>query len=312
MTPPLLARGLVRRFGDLIAVDGLDLQADAGTCLALLGPNGAGKTTAIEMLEGLSRPDAGEISILGETWEQAAMKIREQIGVQLQTTELQEKITVQETLRLFRSFYREGGNWSEVLEIVGLEEKRTARVGTLSGGQKQRLALGCALVNKPRILFLDEPSTGLDPQARRRVWEIVEEFKHGGGTVLLTTHYMEEAERLADHVVIIDHGKTITEGSPDEIIAGLDAESILEFRLPANADGSLDDHLSLVEHLPGIASFNRIGDIVKLNVTDTQSALLALLERSRDADRPLDDIRTHRPTLEDVFVALTGRKIRDG
>lgn len=308
MNPPLLARGLVRRFGDLVAVDGVDLAAEAGTCLGLLGPNGAGKTTTIEMLEGLSAPDAGEITILGSTWREAPTAIREDIGVQLQATELQEKITVGETLRLFRSFYEKGRAWTEVLEIVGLEEKRDARVGTLSGGQKQRLALGCALVNSPRILFLDEPSTGLDPQARRRVWEIVEEFKRDGGTVLLTTHYMEEAERLADHLVIIDRGKTIAEGSPSAIIGQLDAESILEFALPPGHD----DHESLVATLPAVASAKRIGDLVKLSVTDTQSTLLALLERSRDLGVELDDIRTHRPTLEDVFVTLTGRHIRDG
>jgi ABC-2 type transport system ATP-binding protein len=206
--------GLVKRFGSLTAVDGLDLELARGICLALLGPNGAGKATTIEMLEGLTRPDAGEIEILGHSWDDDPMGIRERIGVQLQETRLQEKVTVFETLRLFRSFYQSGRDLAEVLDVVGLTDKRDARVETLSGGQHQRLSLACSLVSSPELLFLDEPTTGLDPQARRRVWEIVERFKASGGTVLLTTHYMEEAERLADDVVIIDAGKVIAKEPP--------------------------------------------------------------------------------------------------
>jgi ABC-2 type transport system ATP-binding protein len=316
------ARGLVKRYGDLVAVDGLDLTVAAGRCLGLLGPNGAGKTTAIEMLEGLTRPDAGEIAILGLAWEREGREIRERIGVQLQDTELLEKITVYESLELFRSFYRQGSRPEEVLELVGLTEKRDAWVKNLSGGQKQRLTLGCALVSRPRVLFLDEPTTGLDPQARRRVWEIVEDFKRDGGTVLLTTHYMEEAERLADDLVIVDRGRIIAAGTPAEIIASLGAESIVEVR-PTEADARAFGALDL-GRLPGVREVRRgpalaevpgtpgLNGTTALAVTNTQaciSALYALLARENLA---LEDLRTHRPTLEDVFVALTGKHLRDG
>ena len=220
--PAVRATGLVKRFGALTAVDGLDLVLERGTCLALLGPNGAGKTTTIEMLEGLQRPDAGEIEILGRAWASDPDGIRERIGVQLQETRLTEKVTVHETLRLFRSFYREGRDLAEVLDVVGLTDKRNARVETLSGGQHQRLSLACALVSRPELLFLDEPTTGLDPQARLQLWDIVDSYKRERGTVLLTTHYMEEASRLCDRVAIVDHGKIIARGTSAQLKAFFD------------------------------------------------------------------------------------------
>ena len=309
--PAVSAKGLVRRFGTVVAVDGLDLEIDAGTCLGLLGPNGAGKTTTIEMLEGLRRPDAGEIEILGMGWDRDGPRIRQRIGVQLQETMLQEKLNCDETLRVFASFYAHPRPRDEVMDIVGLVEKKGARVGTLSGGQKQRLALGCALINRPDLLFLDEPSTGLDPQARRRVWEVVEAFTSDGGTVLLTTHYMEEAERLSDRVIIIDQGRIIAEGSPQQIIDGLDAEAIVEFRIASDRNGAdLPD--GLFDDLPGAGSVRRSGDVVSFEVTDVQAAVFALLQRAKEHDVALDDLRTHRTTLEDVFVSLTGRQLRDG
>jgi ABC-2 type transport system ATP-binding protein len=306
----VLARGLVKRFGSLTAVDGLDLQLVRGTCLALLGPNGAGKTTTIEMLEGLTRPDAGEIAVLGRSWATDADEIRARIGVQLQETRLEEKVTVHETLRLFRSFYPRGRDPEEILEVVELTDKRNARVETLSGGQHQRLSLACALVSDPEVLFLDEPTTGLDPQARRRVWEIVNGFKASGGSVLLTTHYMEEAERLADDVVIVDAGRIIAEGSPAAVIGSLHAESIVELHPRDGSGRPLDDEA--LRSLVGVREVRREGAAFTLVVTDTQASVRALLAHLEQVGVELESFQTHSPTLEDVFVALTGKHLRDG
>ena len=216
----LRCAGLVKRFADVTAVNGLDLEVFKGECFGLLGPNGAGKTTTVEILEGLTPSDEGTVEILGEQWRKGDDRaLRERIGVQLQETQLAEKVTVVETLRLFRSFYQRGHDVDEVIHTVALEEKRNARVGKLSGGQKQRLAVACALVSDPELLFLDEPTTGLDPQARLSLWDIVEKFRAGGGTILLTTHYMEEASRLCDRVCIVDEGEVIAEGAPAALIA---------------------------------------------------------------------------------------------
>jgi len=306
----LRAKGLVKRFGELTAVGGIDLEIPTGTCVALLGPNGAGKTTTIEMLEGLLRPEGGSIEVLGRDWRTDPEGIRERIGVQLQETRLQEKITVLETLRLFRSFYRQGSELGRLLGMVGLTEKRDARVETLSGGQHQRLSLACALVSEPELLFLDEPTTGLDPQARRRVWEIVERFRADGGTILLTTHYMEEAERLADEVVIMDAGRVIVEGSPVAVIGSLHAQSIVQLHPRVGAAEELhnEDLLSL----PGVAEVRREGAAFILVVTDTQASVGALLGHLASLDIELDSLQTHAPTLEDVFVTLTGKHLRDG
>jgi len=215
----LRCAGLRKRFADVTAVDGLDLEVFAGECFGLLGPNGAGKTTTVEILEGLTPADEGTVEVLGQEWGSGGYSengrlLRERIGVQLQETQLAEKVTVVETLRLFRSFYKRGQSVDQVIQTVALEEKRNARVGKLSGGQKQRLAVACALVSDPELLFLDEPTTGLDPQARLSLWDVVDKFREGGGTVLLTTHYMEEATRLCDRVAIMDHGKIIALGTP--------------------------------------------------------------------------------------------------
>ena len=302
-------RQLVKRYDDVVAVDGLDLGVARGTCLALLGPNGAGKTTTIEILEGLGRPDAGEVEILGLDWRRHAQAIRTRIGAQLQETRFPDKLTVLEVLRLFRSFYRDGCNPEEVVALIELGEKRKTWTVKLSGGQRQRLALGCALVNRPELLFLDEPTTGLDPQARRHVWEVVETFKKKGGTVLLTTHHMEEAERLADDVVIIDHGKTIAEGSPRELVRSLDAESIVEYSLAEN--GAPGPAPEVLEALPGVHTVQHVNEVVSLAVSSTSEALPALLELLGHEGCALADLHTHRPTLEDVFVAHTGRHLRD-
>jgi ABC-2 type transport system ATP-binding protein len=312
LTPSALrATGLVKRYGDLTAVDGLDLTVEPGACLGLLGPNGAGKTTTIEMLEGLKVPDAGEITVLGLSWATDAAAIRERIGVQLQETKLEDKLTVAETLALFAAFYRRRRPLETVLAEVGLQEKRDARYETLSGGQKQRLALACAMVNQPDLLFLDEPTTGLDPQARRRVWEIVEEFRAAGGTVILTTHYMEEAERLSSRVMIVDQGRVIEEGAPHEVIGRLGADAIIEIHVDAasEAAGRPDD--AALHAVPGVGTIRREPGRMVLTSTAVQTTLPALLALCEASGVVVEDLHTHRPTLEDVFVARTGKQLRD-
>jgi ABC-2 type transport system ATP-binding protein len=303
--PAILTRGLVKRYGALTAVDGVDLQARTGTCLGVLGPNGAGKTTTIETLEGLTEADAGEVRVLGRTWAEGGRSLRARIGVQLQETRLPEKLTVEEVLRTFRAFYPHPKPVDEVLELVGLVEKRRARTVNLSGGQRQRLALGCAVVGDPDVLFLDEPTTGLDPQARRRVWEIVEHFKASGRTVLLTTHYMDEAERLSDDLVILDHGKVIAHGSPAAIIRSLGAENVVSLKV----DGAeLRDVIARVE---GVKEVLGVGNQLDITVQHTEAVLPRLIGIVRESGATLTDLHVHRPTLEDVFVSLTGRQLRD-
>ncbi|MFN0059024.1 MAG: ATP-binding cassette domain-containing protein [Planctomycetota bacterium] len=305
--------GLRRRFGDVVAVDGLDITLATGRCLGLLGPNGAGKTTTINILVGLERADSGTVRVLGQEFtKRTAPEILEQIGVQLQESRLDEKLTVAEVLRLFGSFYRTRRSIDEVLELVGLAEKRNARNGTLSGGQRQRLAVACALVHHPRLLFLDEPTTGLDPQARRHLWQVVTEFRARGGTVLLTTHYMDEAEHLCDDIVIIDHGKAIATGSPRQIIASLGAESLVEIELEGlDGDAASDALERELAALAGVLRVRRDAKMLSLQVGSAHVAVPAILELVKTRGYRLEHLHTHRPTLEDVFVTLTGRHLRD-
>ena len=308
--PAIRCSRLAKRYGDVVAVAGLDLTVETGECFGLLGPNGAGKTTTIEILEGLTLPDAGEVEVLGMRWGMGHDRaLRQRLGIQLQETQLADKLTVEETLRLFRSFYRDAQAVDDVLALVELEEKRGSWVNKLSGGQKQRLAVACALVSRPEFLFLDEPTTGLDPQSRRQLWDVVTAFRARGGSVLLTTHYMEEAERLCDRVAIMDHGKIIALGTPRELIASLGAEHVVEFAL---ADGagrapSVDE----LAALPGVQAVRPAPDRCALTVTAVHRAVPALLGLLERRGAELSMLATHHATLEDVFVSLTGRQLRD-
>jgi ABC-2 type transport system ATP-binding protein len=306
--PALAVRALHKRYGDVVAVDGLDLQVHPGECFGLLGPNGAGKTTTIEICEGLLEPDSGEVEVLGRRWSTHERELRHLLGIQLQETQLAEKLTVRETVRLFRSFYRRGREPADVIALVQLEEKTRSRVGALSGGQKQRLALACALVGDPQLLFLDEPTTGLDPQARRQLWELIGELRAGGRTIVLTTHYMEEAERLCDRVAIVDHGRAIALGTPRELVQSLGADHVVEFAL---GDGVVLDTEALAG-IQGVQGIRSDQGTWALTVAELHLAVPAILAELDRRGATLAELRTHSATLEDVFVSLTGRHLREG
>jgi ABC-2 type transport system ATP-binding protein len=306
--PPLRLRGLRKAYKDVVAVAGLDLEVHAGECFGLLGPNGAGKTTTIEICEGLTEPDAGVVEVLGMQWDTHASALRQRLGIQLQETQLSDKLSVEETVRLFRSFYHQGPSPREVIALVHLEEKTRSRVGQLSGGQKQRLALGCALVGDPELLFLDEPTTGLDPQARRQLWEQIEQFKQEGRTILLTTHYMDEAERLCERVAIMDHGQVIAQGTPRELVASIGADQVVEFSVQA-AESTLDT--AALEVIEGVRKVRAENGNVLLHVSELHLAVPALLDELSRQGACLAELRTHSASLEDVFVTLTGRHLRD-
>ena len=307
-TAALRVGGLRKAYKDVVAVNGIDLDVHFGECFGLLGPNGAGKTTTIEICEGLTAPDSGDVEVLGLRWASDAHALRQRLGIQLQETQLADKLTVAETVRLFRSFYRQGPAADALIALVQLEEKRNARVIALSGGQKQRLALACALVGNPDLLFLDEPTTGLDPQARRQLWDLIAEFKKAGRTIVLTTHYMEEAERLCDRVAIMDHGKVIALGKPIELIASLGVNHLVEFSSTADAGGT---DLAALKAIDGIRHATADTGSVRIEAVELHRVLPALLEELRRQGIPLTELRTHSATLEDVFVSLTGRHLRD-
>jgi ABC-2 type transport system ATP-binding protein len=304
----LALRGLEKSYGDVRAVASLDLTIHAGECFGLLGPNGAGKTTTIEICEGLLEADAGVVEVLGMRWDAHERQLRQRLGIQLQDTQLSDKLTVFETVRLFRSFYERGRDPGDVIAMVQLDEKRGARVANLSGGQKQRLAIACAIVGDPELLFLDEPTTGLDPQSRRQLWELIERFRAEGRTILLTTHYMDEAEHLCDRVAVVDHGRVIALDTPRALIASLGAGHVVGFSLEGER-AAVED--SVLRGLHGVTAVRRQDDAFELTSTDlkrTVPALLALIEREQ---LRLAELRTHSATLEDVFVSLTGRHLRD-
>lgn len=320
------------------AVRGLDLEVREGECFGFLGPNGAGKTTTIEILEGLLDATSGEVEILGKRWDRQANQIREEIGISLQETRLSEKLTVAETLRLFRSFYKNGIDVETAMKMVSLESKAKSLLRALSGGQKQRLAVATALVGDPKLLFLDEPTTGLDPSSRRQLWEIITSFRNDGKTVMLTTHYMDEAERLCDRVAIVDRGKVIALGTPRELISQLGGEHIIEFSIrveqdqTSNVEAIRSKLQATCETLPHVtATQQSVPNVVEQepqanaaesadeNESQTISMILtstaphltipALLQKLQDERLTLAGLTTRTASLEDVFVNLTGRHL---
>lgn len=314
MTPVIRCNQLFKRYGNgrkaVDAVQGLDLQVEAGQCFGLLGPNGAGKTTTVEILEGLLEPTSGEVWLFDLQWGRGQDDaIRQRIGVTLQETRFQEKLSCLEILTLFRSFYRRGIDPKEALELVSLQEKANAWVRELSGGQRQRLAVASALVGGPELLFLDEPTTGLDPQARRQLWDVVSDLKSRGCTILLTTHYMDEAERLCNTVAVVDYGRIIAAGSPRQLIAQLGGDHVVEFSIEG-----VKDALPRADRFTGLDSVtacHREAEGYLLTVDQPHLAVPALLRELEANHWTLNRLTTRHANLEDVFVNLTGRHLRD-
>jgi len=291
------------------AVRGLDLEVQVGECFGLLGPNGAGKTTTLEILEGLLEPTSGQVELLGLQWSEHEMALRQRIGISLQETRLSDKLTVRETLTLFRSFYPMGLTPEEAMEQVSLTEKARSYSDKLSGGQRQRLAVACALVGDPELIFLDEPTTGLDPQSRRQLWDVIRGFRERGRTVMITTHYMDEAERLCDRVAIVDQGQVIALGTPRELITRIGGEQIVDFRTATSAETGYD--LDSLRSIPTAGEARRNDDRISLTVREPHAALPGLLELLQKRGETLTDLTIRSATLEDVFVTLTGRNLRD-
>ena len=316
MPPAIRCRDLRKTYAakpPVEAVRGLALEVASGECFGLLGPNGAGKTTTVEILEGILEPTSGDVEVLGLRWKDHEPELRQKLGVSLQETKFADKLTVEETLRLFGSFYDRGRPAADVLAEVSLVEKRASFVVNLSGGQRQRLSVACALVGDPELLFLDEPTTGLDPQSRRQLWEIVRALRARGRTILLTTHYMDEAERLCDRVAVVDHGKVIALGSPAELIRSLGGDHVVEFALevPEGAPAPSDGVLAAFTGLPSVRSARTEGDAFQLTVAEPHVAIPAVLDRAARDGRALSRLTTRHASLEDVFVSLTGRHLRD-
>lgn len=303
--PALRVRMLRKQYPKVLAVDDLDLDVARGEVFGLLGPNGAGKTTTLEIVEGLTPPDAGQIELLGLDWRHHGREIRSRIGVQLQSTSLFNKITPREALDLYGSYYPRRRPTDELLDLVQLQEKAPAYHVTLSGGQQQRLAIALALVNDPELVFLDEPTTGLDPQARRSVWDVVRRMKAEGRTVILTTHYMEEAETLCDRLAIMDHGRVLTTGSPLELVQQLELPSVVEFAF----DGEAPDEREFAAKLG--QTVERRGDLWEIPTQDPKGLLPCLLEFAETERVPFQQVHVRRATLEDVFLHRTGRSLRE-
>jgi ABC-2 type transport system ATP-binding protein len=305
MPDQIAVRGLRKQFPKVLAVAGVDLNVSAGEVFGLLGPNGAGKTTTLEMIEGLTAPDAGEIEIGGLNWRENAPEIRSRIGVQLQATSLYNKITPREALDLFGGYYPKRRGTGELLELVQLKDKADSYHVTLSGGQAQRLAIALALVNDPDVVFLDEPTAGLDPQGRRSLWEVVRKMKSEGRTVVMTTHYMDEAESLCDRLAILDHGRILRSGTPSELIASLGIPSVVELSF----GGSPPDPSAFSARLGEPVEVR--GDAWEIPTPDPKKLLPRLLTAIEEERLDYDQVHVRRATLEDVFLQLTGRSLRD-
>ncbi len=301
--PIVEVSGLVKRYGDVTAVDHINFGVAAGEVFGILGPNGAGKTTTLEMLEGLRRPDAGAAVVDGIDVRENPREVRARIGVQLQQAGFLDRLTVLETLRLFASFHRTALPPDAILRRLQLDEKRGARVETLSGGQQQRLSIAVALINDPRIVFLDEPTTGLDPQARRALWEVIASFRREGRTVILTTHYMEEAQQLCDRVAIMDHGEIVAEDAPRALIRAHTPGTTVAV--------TLDGGEVRFEALPGVRAVERSDGEVVLFTSDPLQTVHALMELKGSGQAVLHQLRVEEATLEDVFLHLTGRRLRE-
>ncbi len=303
--PVIRVRGLVKRYGDLVAVDGIDFEVARGEIFGLLGPNGAGKTTTVEILEGLRSPDAGETTVLGLDVAKDATALKPRIGVSLQTAALYPKLTVIELIDLFRSFYKTSRPTAELIDALELGERKHARTSELSGGQRQRLAVALALVNDPELVFLDEPTTGLDPAARRALWDLVLDLKRKGRTVLLTTHYMEEAELLCDRLAIMDHGHILEMGTVQELVSKRFQERAVQFdSLEAVADSDL-------AAMPAVTSVKHDAGVSLLYTRDVAATIGALLALTETRGLEPQNLLVRRATLEDVFLDLTGRALRD-
>ncbi|MBC7092437.1 ABC transporter ATP-binding protein [Candidatus Bipolaricaulota bacterium] len=304
-SPLLWVRDLRKTYGAVRAVDGVSFSVPKATVFTILGPNGAGKTTTLEILEGIREPDSGEIEVFGTRVRRVTPAMKGRMGVLLQEGGFEPYLRVREVLALFASFFDRALPVDEVLARVALEDKARALVRNLSGGQKQRLALGVALVNDPDLVFLDEPTTGLDPQARRNMWAVIDDLKERGKTIILTTHYMEEAEALSDHVCIMDHGRVIAQGSPRELAASLGQDTIIEF-------DALDLSPSAREGLGACgAQVQADGNLVTLKSADLVATMERLLSWSREHQMPLRNMSVRQPNLEDVFLSLTGRRLRE-
>src|SRR6266852_8549377 len=301
----LQVENLVKRYGDVEAVRGVSFSVEEGEVFGLLGPNGAGKTTTVEILEGLRTPDGGRVSVCGFDPQRDSDTLKHEIGAALQSTSLPDKLKVHEALHLFASFYSRRRDPEDLLRRFGLEEKRDTFYSKLSGGQKQRLALAMALVNDPRVLFFDEPTAGLDPQVRREIYDIIEELRRDKKTLLMTTHYIEEAERLCDRVAIVDHGKVIALGTPRELKQRSAGTTRIEVRLAKpDTDGSL-------KNLEGVTDAREVDGTYVIHSNRPPQTIVSLVKHLEAEGNELASLEIAAPSLEDVFLELTGRRLRD-
>jgi ABC-2 type transport system ATP-binding protein len=304
-TTMLQVTNLTKQYGETRAVDGISFAVPDASVFTILGPNGAGKTTTLEILEGIREPDSGELVLFGQPMTRVSREAKQRMGVLLQDGGFEPHLKVREIIQLFASFFVKSRSVDEILDLVALREKAGAQVRTLSGGQRQRMAVGVALVNDPDVVFLDEPTTGLDPQARRNMWDIVSDLRSRGKTIVLTTHYMEEAEALSDTVCIMDHGKIMAEGSPRELTGKLGEETLIEFRVHESRTEALSELAPCCEHL------RRDGLLVTLEASDLQRTMTGLLRWSETQGIPINDLHVRQPNLEDVFLTMTGRTLRE-